>query len=201
MCTSFTRLFAGFVFLFSALSFITLSPTHGHAQDRIPAEVTRQKFSTPASDPLRVTSVVGFGTLFGTIAGSIPLLSGMGIQVHDIVKYRDPNRHPFLIEGTLIASALVYPAGVAAGAILGGYLTDSQSGYWEPFVGAYAGALIADITAYFLQEDYPIFSAVLVILLPIITTTIAAETSHHWRKTSQKSDDRAFMPLNLQFSF
>ncbi|MBS7381967.1 MAG: hypothetical protein KIG72_11970, partial [Bradymonadales bacterium] len=95
----------------------------------------------------------------------------------------------------------VYPAGVAAGAILGGYLTDSKSHYWEPFVGAYAGALIADLTAYFLQKDYPVFSALLVIILPIITTTIAIETSHERRKSADKSSNRAYMPLSLQFTF
>ena len=167
-------------------------PSQSYAQDSIPPESGRQKRSDPASAPLRMTAEVGLGTLFGTIAGSIPLMSGMGIQIHDLVKYRDPNRRPFIVEGTLIATAIVYPAGVAAGAILGGYLTDSKSHYWEPFV---------DLTAYFLQKDYPVFSALLVIILPIITTTIAIETSHERRKSADKSSNRAYMPLSLQFTF
>ena len=201
MTSNFNRLIVVFALFASFFALSMALPSQSYAQDSIPPEIGRQKRSDPASAPLRMTAEVGLGTLFETIAGSIPLMSGMGIQIHDLVKYRDPNRRPFIVEGTLIATAIVYPAGVAAGAILGGYLTDSKSHYWEPFVGAYAGALIADLTAYFLQKDYPVFSALLVIILPIITTTIAIETSHERRKSADKSSNRAYMPLSLQFTF
>ncbi len=67
---------------------------------------------------------------------------------------------------------------MASGVILGGYVTQSYSNYWAPFVGAYAGALVADVTALFLSDDYPTLSAILVITLPVITSVVAAEVSH-----------------------
>ncbi len=200
----YAKLIRIFAVLAAAASFCaTMLPRQVCAQDPawIYPEITRQKISSPASDPQRISAQAGFGTLFGAVAASIPLATGVGIQIHDIVTYRNPAHRPYVMEGSLIAAALLYPAGVASGVILGGYLTDSQSHYWEPFVGAYIGAALADMTAYFLQEDWPILSAVLVIVLPVVTATIAAEASHERRKSAENSKKRAFMPLNIHFSF
>lgn len=191
-----------FLLTLTAVHFGALSDAHAQNADWTMPEFSRQKYSTPASDALRGTAEAGFGILFGTLAGSIPLMTGLGIEIHDLFQYRNPFYRPFIQEGTMIATAIAYPLGVASGVILGGYLTDSQSHYWEPFVGAFSGALIADVTAYFLQEDYPIFSALLVILLPVVTTVIAVETSHAFRKQEKKeARERAFMPIQMQFSF
>lgn len=202
MYTKITRFLSAALFIASVCA-LTTCATQACAQnpDWIYPEITRQKISSVASDPLRITAQAGFATLFGTIAGSIPLATGVGIQIHDVLTYRTANYRPFVMEGSLIAAAILYPAGVASGVILGGYLTDSRSHYWEPFVGAYIGALLADMTACFLQEDWPIFSAILVIVLPIVTSTVAAEASHERRRSAKSTNERVIMPLNLKFSF
>ena len=139
---------------------------------------------------LRGFSEIGMGLLFGTAAGGGALITGALI---------DPGN----IEYTLLASALIYPAGVASGAILGGYLTDSKSTYWEPFVGAYAGALIADITAYYISDDYPFLSSALVMLLPIFTTLMVMECSHAREKAKDNRSKygTTVMPLSFGMSF
>ena len=129
---------------------------------------------------LRGFAEIGMGTLFGTVAGGSALVTGVLVN-------------PAELKPTLIAAAILYPAGIAGGAILGGYLTDSKSTYWEPFVGAYAGALVADITAYFLSDEYPTFSAVLVIALPILSTLMAMECSH--------AREKRVMPVSFGFTF
>ena len=92
MTSNFNRLIVVFALFASFFALSMALPSQSYAQDSIPPEIGRQKRSDPASAPLRMTAEVGLGTLFGTIAGSIPLMSGMGIQIHDLVKYRDPNR-------------------------------------------------------------------------------------------------------------
>lgn len=138
---------------------------------------------------LRGFAEAGMGTVFGAVAGGGALFTGLLVSA---------KRHKTDLTGTFAAAAILYPAGVASGAILGGYLGGSRSGYWEPFVGAFTGAAIADITAYFLSEDYPVLCAVLVIVLPIVTTTIAMETSHAWHKPRKTTPAT---PLMLHFSF
>ena len=137
------------------------------------------------------------GVLFGTLVGGTSLITGLVLSKNE----KDFNT-------VLIVSGLLYPAGLASGAILGGYLTDSRSGYWEPFVGAYAGALVADVAAYFLMDDYPILSAILVLVLPIVTTLVAMETSHAWKDYSGQHSigggwdmERVYMPLSYGFRF
>ena len=139
---------------------------------------------------LRGFAEIGMGALFGAAVGGGALVSGVLIDRRSI-------------KTTLIVSAALYPAGVAGGAILGGYLTDSKSTYWEPFVGAYAGALVADLTAYYLANDYPTLSAVLVITLPILSTLMVMEFSHLREKHGKKGKQSEFviMPLSYGFSF
>lgn len=188
------------------LSLVLFAP-QGFAQAQSPATYHGD---TATDYARRLSAEAGFGILFGTIAGSVPLITGLGISYTDFQKNPFfPKERPYLMESTLIASAILYPAGVACGNILGGYMTDSRSGYWEPFVGAYVGAVIADVTAYFLQEDAPIFSAILVLLLPVITSTIAMETAHSIKKHGERSRyldqkrsaNRAFMPFSFKVSF
>ena len=158
-----------------------------------------QKKSSEAHPALRGFAEVGMGALFGTIAGGTSFVTG----VYLAAKHRSTD-----LTATFVTSAVLYPLGVASGAILGGYLTDSRSGYWQPFVGAFSGALIADVTAYFLADDYPVLSALLVVLLPIITTTIAMETSHAWKKRSDRlvgepcvGTRQAWLHLSFKFAF
>ena len=140
----------------------------------------------------RGVAEIGMGTLFGAAIGGGAFLTGILIDPTNLRS----------IKATIAVSGIVYPAAVASGAILGGYLTDSRSTYWEPFVGAYAGALIADLTAYFLSDDYPVFTALLVLILPVITTTIAMEGSHSRRSHGGKRiTSMAYMPLTYGFSF
>ena len=149
------------------------------------------KSDKPAHWAARGAAEIGMGALCGAAIGGGVFLTGILV---------DPT-NPRSIKATLAVSGIVYPAAVASGAILGGYLTDSRSSYWEPFVGAYAGALIADLTAYFLSDDYPVFTALLVMVLPIITTTIAMESSHARRSHSDKRVTTSYMPLTYGFSF
>lgn len=146
-----------------------------------------------AHPALRGFAEFGMGTLFGTLTGGTALITSLILKPTDI-------------RPAFISSAILYPIGIASGAILGGYLTDSKSSYWEPFVGAFSGALIADITAYFLSEDAPVLSAILVIALPIVTTLIAMETSHAWRDRNQShpkghKTEKVIMPLSFGFGF
>ncbi len=151
-----------------------------------------EKKDDAAHPALRGFAELGMGALFGTISGGTALITSLVLKPTDI-------------RPALISSAILYPIGIGCGAILGGYLTDTKSGYWEPFVGAFTGALVADVTAYFLSEDYPIFSGILVIVLPLVTTLIAMETSHAWhdREDSHKREslDKAVMPLSFGFAF
>lgn len=149
------------------------------------------KVKKPVHAALRVTSEVGFATLFGTLAASPALISGVAIE-------------PWNLKPYMISAAILYPAGVACGSILGGYITDSKSNYWAPFVGAYVGAAFADVTAYFLSNDYPVFSALLVLILPIVTSTIASEYSHYVNnrgKAASNSLNSRRMPISFGFSF
>lgn len=184
--------------LLSALliaSFGVVHPNALYAQQSpdVVADVVQKKDDT-AHPALRGFAEAGMGLLFGTIAGGTSLITSLVLSPRDL-------------KPALISSALLYPAGLAAGAILGGYLTDTQSGYWEPFVGAFVGAAIADVSAYFLAEDYPIFSAILVIALPLVTTIIAMETSHAWNDHESPSKEnpmqapKAYMPFSLGFGF
>lgn len=157
---------------------MTYSPKEVVAEPIITSGITKD----PAHPCLRGFAELGFGALFGTIAGGTPFLIGV---------FKDPYHLtvPFTLAG------LLYPAGVASGMIMGGYLTDSYSNYWAPFVGAYAGALVADVTAYFLADEYPVLSAMLVLLLPIATSMVATEISH----THHKHDE--YYPLMITFPF
>ena len=158
---------------------IQTAPKSVYAQDDpIMIEVRRDE----AHPVLRGFSELAFGTVLGTAVAGVPIISGVFFN-------------PFKLEGPLIAAAFLNPAGVASGVILGGYLTQSYSNYWAPFVGAYAGAIVADITAFFLSDDYPIMSAILVIALPIVTSVIAAEASH----AHEKHD--AYYPFLLTIPF
>lgn len=156
-----------------------------------------EKVNPDAHYALRGFSEFGMGTLIGTAVGGTAFLTSLFLK-------------PWDLRPAFISGAILYPAGIAAGAILGGYLTDSKSGYWEPFVGAFAGALIADLTAYFLSEDYPIMSAILVLVLPIVTTLVAMEYSHvrhaqderralHQAVTRRSRE--AVMPFSIGFGF
>ena len=120
-----------FMAMLIALAGFCLFPVCGWAQDNPDYAVTTEDINkdAPAHWGLRGFAEIGMGTLFGTVAGGTALVTGVLVS-------------PENIKTTLIVSAFLYPAGVASGAILGGYLTDSKSTYWEPFVGAYAGALI-----------------------------------------------------------
>ncbi|MBO4349712.1 MAG: hypothetical protein J6A01_02045 [Proteobacteria bacterium] len=162
--------------------------SQAYAQES-PDVVQNQKKNDTAHPALRMFSEFGMGTLFGTAVGGTALLTSLLVKPTDL-------------RPAIISAAILYPAGIASGAILGGWLTDTKSGYWEPFVGAYAGALIADLTAYFLADDYPICSAILVLVTPIITTLVAMETSHYWKK-DKKSDktSQTVMPLMVSFGF
>ncbi len=148
---------------------------------------TKKDAAHPA---LRGFAEFGMGTLFGTLTGGTGLITGLVLKPTDL-------------RPALISAAILYPIGIGCGAILGGYLTDTKSSYWEPFVGAFSGALIADITAYYLSDDYPIFTAILVLILPLVTTVIAMETSHAWREHEERSRDmgRTVMPLSFGFAF
>lgn len=157
-------------------------------------QAQKQKTAHPA---LRGFAEAGMGILFGTLAGGSGLITGLYLNRTDI-------------RPTLIAAGVLYPVGIASGAILGGYLTDSRSSYWEPFVGAFVGAGIADLTAYFLADDWPVFSALLVLILPVVTTVLAMETSHAWRVREERGAlglpaqapiERAVMPFSLSFGF
>ena len=154
-----------------------------------------------ASAATRISGEAGMGILFGAVAG------GVGLVTPLIVGLSSGPPTDRYVGTALITGGILYPIGIASGAILGGYLTDTKCGYWEPFVGAFAGAAIADVTAFFLAEDYPTFSAILVIALPIITTMVAMETSHYWGHTgrSDRNDaqqaPRAFMPLSFGMQF
>lgn len=154
-----------------------------------PDVIQTQKKKETAHPALRMFSEFGMGTLFGTAVGGTALLTSLLVNPKDL-------------RPAIISAAILYPAGIASGAILGGWLTDTKSGYWQPFVGAYAGALIADLTAYFLADDYPICSAILVLVTPIVTTLVAMETSHYW-KNDKKSDKTSqnVMPLMVSFGF
>ncbi|MBQ9818432.1 MAG: hypothetical protein IJM59_13345 [Proteobacteria bacterium] len=164
------------------------------AQESPDVGAPASKSKSSVSPALRGFSEFGMGVLFGTLSGGSALITGILVN-------------PMDIRPALISAAILYPAGIGCGAILGGYLTDTKSSYWEPFVGAFSGALIADVTAYFLAEDYPIFSAILVIALPLVTTLIAMETSHAWRdredkhRDGYKSSSQAIMPLSFGFGF
>ena len=149
-----------------------------------------EKKDNPAHPALRGFAEFGMGTLFGTLTGGTGLITGLVLKPTDL-------------RPALISAAILYPIGIGCGAILGGYLTDTKSSYWEPFVGAFSGALVADVTAYFLSDDYPIFSALLVLILPLVTTLIAMETSHAWREREERSRDmrRTAMPLSFGFAF
>ncbi len=144
--------------------------------------ITSGVVEDPSSPYLRGFSEIAFGALFGAAAAGAPILTGV---------FTDP----FHLAAPLSIAAVLYPAGVASGMILGGYLTDSYSNYWAPFVGAYAGAIVADVTAYFLVDKYPTFSAFLVMILPIITSAVATEVSH----TRNKKE--AYYPVLLTFPF
>ena len=136
----------------------------------LPASTAHAK--DPAHPVLRGFAEFGMGAVTGTVVSGTTLITGLLLN--------PGNWYP-----TLITSAILYPGSIESGAILGGLLTDSKSGYWQPFFGAYAGALIADITAYFLVDDYPIFSALLVLITPIVTTVVAMETSHYWKNAKK----------------
>ncbi|MCL2326728.1 MAG: hypothetical protein FWC40_09575 [Proteobacteria bacterium] len=166
-------------FCLGQASFAHAQPAEGDAPS------ARKDVANPA---VRMTAEVGFSLLFGTAAGGAGLITGL------VVHRESP------VPG-LVAGALLYPAGVASGVILGGYLTDSKSSYWAPFVGAYAGAAIADLTAYFLADDYPVFSAVLVLALPVVMSMLATETSHYRRNRASGGTARVSMPLSFGFSF
>lgn len=154
-------------------------PRLSYAQDDpIMIEVKRNE----AHPVLRGFSEIALGTVFGTVAAGIPIITGVFVN-------------PRKFEGPLIAAAILYPAGVASGVILGGHVTQSYSNYWAPFVGAYAGAVVADVTALFISDDYPIFSAILVITLPVVTSVIASEVSHANRKHD------AYYPFLLSIPF
>ena len=176
----------------AALSLLFLSillcicPVTSHAKDKDPAHWAA-----------RGAAEIGMGTLFGAVAGGTVFLTGVLINKHRFAV------SPSNIKTTLVMSGIVYPAAIASGAILGGYLTDSRSTYWEPFVGAFAGALVADVTAYYLVDDYPIFTALLVLILPIVTTTVVMEASHarHKHDRSNNSLATAYTPLTYSFSF
>ena len=171
-----------------------LVPLHAWAQDNPDYSTTTEvKKDNTAHWAFRGFAEIGMGTLFGTVAGGTSLITGVLVN-------------PQNLKPTLIASAILYPAGVASGAILGGYLTDSKSTYWEPFVGAYAGALVADITAYFLSDEYPTLSAVLVIVMPILSTLMVMECSHAREKPKASKEHTiepatAAMPLSFGFNF
>jgi len=162
---------------FFAAWFMPFAPAEAQAEPTITSGVT----DDPAHPCLRGFAEIGFGTLFGTIAGGVPFISTLFAK-HDV---------PL----ALGLGAALYPAGVASGMIMGGYLTDSYSNYWAPFVGAYAGAIFADVTAYFIAEDYPNFAALFVLIFPIVTATIATEVSH----TRNKRE--AYYPVLLSFPF
>lgn len=173
-------------FLFGVCLFGAVPESEAFAQDSPDVAAKKDDTAHPA---LRMFSEFGMGTLMGSVVGGTALLTGIFVN-------------PMDYKPALISAAILYPAGIASGAILGGYLTDSKSGYWQPFVGAYAGALIADLTAYFLSDDYPVFCAILVIATPIITTLAAMEASHYWKK-APKSDktSQTVMPLMVSFGF
>ena len=139
---------------------------------------------------VRGVAEVGMGTLFGAAVGGGALVTGAFID-------------PKSLKTTMAVSAALYPAAVASGAILGGHLTKSKSNYWAPFVGAYAGAAVADVTAYFLSDEYPTLSAVLVIVLPIVSTVVAMECSHYFDKSpgKGKKTETVVMPLSYGFAF
>ena len=162
--------------------------SQAYAQES-PDVVQNQKKKDTAHPALRMFSEFGMGTLIGTAVGGTALLAGVLAKPTDL-------------RPALISAAILYPAGIASGAILGGWLTDTRAGYWQPFVGAYAGALVADLTAYFLSDDYPIFCAILVLVTPIVTTLVAMETSHYW-KNAERSDktSQTVMPLMVSFGF
>lgn len=162
--------------ILSAFAFLAV-PDQAQAEPTITSGIVED----PSNSYLRGFSEIGFGALFGTIAGGVPFITTLFAK-HDV---------PL----ALGLGAALYPAGVASGMIMGGYLTDSYSNYWAPFVGAYAGALVADVTAYFLADEYPTFSAIFVLVFPIITATIATEVSH----TNNKRE--AYYPILLTFPF
>jgi hypothetical protein len=151
---------------------------------------SQAKDKEPAHWAARGAAEIGLGAVLGAAGGGSIFITGLLLN---------PNNY----KTTLVISGIVYPAAVASGAILGGYITDSRSTYWEPFVGAYAGAIVADITSYFLSDDYPVFTALLVLILPIVTTTVAMEASHARRSHSSKRPAAAttYMPLSYSFSF
>lgn len=172
-----------------------MMPKQAYAQ--VPPDVTMEKLNPDAHPALRGFAEFGMGTLIGTAAGGTAFLTSLFLK-------------PWDLRPALISGAILYPLGIASGAILGGYLTDSKSGYWEPFVGAFTGAIIADITAYFLSEDYPIMSAVLVLVLPIVTTLVAMEYSHERHAQNERRalhdavtlrSRTAIMPFSFGFGF
>lgn len=180
------------VLVFSLLTLGLIAPKEAVAQTSPDVASISNKKDEAAHPALRIFSEFGMGTLFGTLAGGTSLVTQLIFRPDDI-------------KTAFITSAILYPTGIACGTILGGYLTDSKSGYWEPFVGAFSGALIADITAYFLMEDYPVVSALLVLLTPIITSIVAMETSHYWKEAKKPSrsgsTSQTVVPLSLSFAF
>lgn len=183
---------ASFVF-----TFVCGLMTPSHAVAQVPPDVTTEKINPDAHPALRGFSEFAMGALIGTATGGTAFITSLYLK-------------PWDLRPAFISGAILYPIGIASGAILGGYLTDSKSGYWEPFVGAFAGALIADVTAYFLSDDYPVMSAILVLVLPIVTTLVAMECSHarHARNekralhqaVTRRSRD-AFVPFSIGFGF
>ena len=179
------------------LAIFVVVPTESYAQespDTGDVQAEKRKTAHPA---LRGFAETGMGILFGTVAGGAAFITSLYVNKTDV--------RPAFISG-----AILYPIGIASGAILGGYLTDTQSSYWEPFVGAFVGAGIADLTAYFLADDWPIFSALLVLVLPVVTTVLAMEVSHARRSrdvrfpevmNAQAPTERVVMPFSLSFGF
>ncbi len=178
-----------FIVIVLGLCFAGFYPaTYVHAQES-PDVAQNQKKGNTAHPALRMFSEFGMGTLFGTAVGGAALLTGIFAKPTDL-------------RPALISSAILYPAGIASGAILGGWLTDTKAGYWQPFVGAYAGALVADLTAYFLSDDYPVFCAILVLVTPIVTTLVVMEASHYWKNVKKPDKtSQTVMPLMVSFGF
>ena len=143
---------------------------------------------------LRIFSEFSFSAIFGALVGGAPVVIGAAT-------------HPYTFTGfpELWISAAIYPAAVASGTILGGWMSGGSGGYWEPFVGAYVGGIVADTIAFFAMDKVPTLSAIFCIAFPIIASIAAYEISDYLKQTDNHSTvdakSKIFMPFSYSFAF
>ncbi|MFA5623976.1 MAG: hypothetical protein WC966_02815 [Bradymonadales bacterium] len=190
----FYRIFAQLAFVLLFAFGATFAAPHAYPQEQPPPIEEDDPYAgerTRRHAALRVFSEFSFGAIFGAVALGTPIITNLVVS---------PPESLAKMPGFWVALA-TYPAAVGGGTLLGGWLAGGQSSAWQPFVGAYSAAVVADIIAYFTIEYVPEFAAALIIALPIIGAITAYEISDHLEMKSRKSQKRVFVPIVYQFSF